>query len=165
MGDLLGILDAVSGWSWGWLLVAFLAALTLESWPHLQYHFWQWRINRAFRQRGELFQDELRDYEWKQGEEPEAFNVGRVLAASLQSALQLFLPVVLADAVSDEDLILVPAASMAAAWFAQGRQAEEEDRAVDDEPGGYDVPAEAKAGFVAAVGMLAVIVLVIFTFG
>ncbi|MBY6127552.1 hypothetical protein KUW15_02365 [Qipengyuania aquimaris] len=165
MEQVLDILEGISGWSWGWLVAAFLAALTIESWPHLTYRFWQWRIDRAFRDRGELLQEDLRELEWKQGARPEPFQIGRVLSVSLQSALQLFLPVVLVDTVAENDLVLLPAAIAAAAWFAQSREPEKDGEEDYSGPGGYDVPPEAKVGFLAAIAMLCVIALVVFTFG
>lgn len=162
MGNLSHAFDAVSGWSWVWLFTAFLASMVFESWPTIRYRFWQWRIDRALRQRGQLFEDELRDFRWKQGDPPRPFDFGNVLAVSLQTAVQLFLPVIFVDTVSDEDLLLVPAAAAAAAWVMQSRQPRDETDEEWEGPGGYEVPREAKIGFLAAIAMLGVIAIVVY---
>lgn len=81
MGEFLALFDEISGWSWGWLLAAFLFALTVESWPHIKYSYWQWRIDRLLRREEGAHPDEIRDLQWHQNE-PEPFNILRVLSAS-----------------------------------------------------------------------------------
>ncbi len=151
MGELLDLFDSISGWSWGWFLAAFLFALTLESWPHLRYAYWQWRIDRLFRISDEVHLDELRHLQWNQNEEPEPFDFFRVLSVSIQSALQLALPVILVDTVSADDLALAPAAVAAALFFANGRNPTGQAKEEQGERTGPIFPREAKIGFAVAV--------------
>ena len=151
MGEIPAIFDDISGWSWGWIAASFMLALMMESWPHLKYAYWQWRIDRLLRREVEVHLDDLRDMQWRQGEDPGRFDVLRVLSASAQMALQLAVPVVFVDAVSAEDLALAPAAVAAAVFFARGRGfiGDEEDER--DDPGPPIYPREAKIGFVVAI--------------
>ena len=158
MGEFLTLFDGISGWSWGWLLAAFIFALTLESWPHIRYSYWQWRIDRLLRREGGAHPEELRDLQWHQNEEPERFDILRVLSVSFQMTLQLALPVVLVDVVSADDLALAPAAVAAAVLFAQNRGRIGEEEQEGEAPGPTVYPCEAKIGLafalVVSVGLL-----------
>ena len=152
MGDFLAIFDSISGWSWGWIAASLVLAFVIESWPHLRHSYWQWRIDRLLRREGEVHLDELRDLQWRQGEEPGQFDVLRVLSASAQMALQLAVPVVFVDAVSADDLALAPAAVAAAFFFARGRgDIREQEEDAREEPGPNIYPREAKIGLAVAI--------------
>ncbi|QZD93931.1 hypothetical protein [Qipengyuania gelatinilytica] len=152
MDDFLALFHGISGWSLGWVLAAFLFALTFESWPHLRYSYWQWRIDRLLG-REEVHPDDIRDLHWRQNEKPEPFDFLRVLYASFQMSLQLALPVILVDVVSADDLSLAPAAVAAVLLFSQNKERAQEDEGGEEpvEPGPTVYPREAKIGFAFAL--------------
>lgn len=163
MGDFLAALDKFeqfSGWSIGWFIGLFLFALVIESWPHIRYHFWAWRIRRAARATGGLHPDDLRNYGWKQGEAPKKFDPWRILQVTLVGTLQMIAPVLLADLATGDPLLMGPVAGLAAAWFLKSRQQQDAEAEGEDEDEGPDIPDEAIFGFMLALMMVVIVFMV-----
>ena len=160
MGGVQAFLDhfeSISGWSLGWFAAFFLLAFVVEGWPHIQYGFWEWRMRRAAKARGGLHQDELRDFYWRQGERPEPFNLLRAIKVALLASLQMLLPVLAADLLGAENLLLGPIAAASAGFFVHSKQMQQED---DDSAKGPQIPPEAFYGFCMAMGMLLIFLLI-----
>ena len=163
MGGFLAALDRFeqfSGWSIGWFIGLFLFALVIESWPHIRYRFWEWRIRRAARAAGGLHPDDLRDYGWKQGEPPGKFDPWRILQVTLVGTLQMIAPVLLADLATGDPLLMGPVAGLAAALFLKSRQQGDAETEDEGEREGPHIPDEAFWGFLLALAMAVVVFMI-----